>query len=151
MGEHCCWSKFKWKHLLNRIPRHSIFTRLAPEVDLVLWLTGSVSVPQSCLALWDPLDSSPPGSSVHGILQARTLEWVAIPFSRRSSPPKDQTHVSCIAGRFFTVWATRGFKMLHSLRLFHIPTVKSLSVAHTFLNIYTKKYSLERWEKTMIF
>ena len=50
---------------------------------------------------------SPPGSSVHGILQARTLEWVAIPFSRGSSRPRDQTQVSCIAGRFFTIWATR--------------------------------------------
>ena len=46
---------------------------------------------------------SPPGSSVHGVLQARILEWVAIPFSRRSSPPRDQTQVSCIAGRFFTI------------------------------------------------
>ena len=50
---------------------------------------------------------SPPGSSVHGIFQARILEWVAIPFSRVSSQPKDQTQVSHTAGRFFTVWATR--------------------------------------------
>ena len=53
------------------------------------------------------MDSSLPGSSVHGILQARILEWVAISFSRRSSQPKDWTQVSCIAGRFFTNWATR--------------------------------------------
>ena len=46
--------------------------------------------------------------SVHGILQARILEWVAIPFSRGSSWPRDWTRVSCIAGRFFTSWATRG-------------------------------------------
>ena len=45
---------------------------------------------------------SPPGSSVHGILQARKLEWVALPSSRGSSPPRDQTWVSCIAGGFFT-------------------------------------------------
>ena len=51
---------------------------------------------------WDPMDCNPPGSSVHGIFQARTLEWVAIFFSRRSSWPKDWTHISCIAGRFFT-------------------------------------------------
>jgi hypothetical protein len=44
-----------------------------------------------------------PGSSVHGILQARILEWVAIPFSRASFQPRDQTWVSCIIGRFFTV------------------------------------------------
>ena len=45
----------------------------------------------------------PPGSSVHGILQARILEWVTIPFSKGSSQPRDQTLISCIAGRFFTV------------------------------------------------
>ena len=64
-------------------------------------------VVQLCLTLCDPMDYSPPGSSVHGILQARILEWVAIPFSRGSSQPRDQTLVSCIAGRFFTIWATR--------------------------------------------
>ena len=52
------------------------------------------------------MDSSPPGSSVHGILQARILEWVAIPFSRRFSQPRDRTQVSHIAGRFFAVWVT---------------------------------------------
>ena len=56
---------------------------------------------QSCPALYDPMDHSPPGSSVHGILQARILEWVAMP-SSRGSRPRDQTHVSCIAGRFST-------------------------------------------------
>ena len=54
-----------------------------------------------------PMDCSPPGSSVHGILQARIQEWVAIPFSRGSSQPRDQTWVSCIAGKFFTIWVTR--------------------------------------------
>ena len=48
------------------------------------------------------MNSSPPGSSVHGIIPARTLEWVAISFSRGSSQPRDQTHVSCLAGEFFT-------------------------------------------------
>ena len=47
--------------------------------------------------LCDSMDCSPPGSSVHGILQARILEWVAIPFSRGSSPPRDRSHVSCIS------------------------------------------------------
>ena len=50
------------------------------------------------------MDGSPPGSSAHGILQARILQWVAIPFSRGSSLPRDWTWVSCIAGRVFTVW-----------------------------------------------
>ena len=55
----------------------------------------------------DPMDFSLTASSVHGILQMRILEWVAIPFSRISSWPGDQTQVSCLAGRFFTIWATR--------------------------------------------
>ena len=60
---------------------------------------------QSCPALFDPMDCSPPGSSVHGILQARILEWAAMLSSRGSSRPRDQTGVtwvSCIAGGFFT-------------------------------------------------
>ena len=57
----------------------------------------------SCPTLCDPMGCSPPSSSVHGILQARILEWVAIPFSRGSPQPRDRTQVSCIAGRFFTV------------------------------------------------
>ena len=61
----------------------------------------------SCTTLCDPMDCSLPGSSIHGILQARILEWVAIPFYRGSSQPRDGTWVSCIAGRFFTTWATR--------------------------------------------
>ena len=61
-----------------------------------------VQVTQSCLTLCDPMDYV-----VHGILQARILEWVAFPNSRGSSQPRDQTQVSHIAGRFFTSWATR--------------------------------------------
>ena len=57
-----------------------------------------VLVSQSCLTLCDPMDWSPPGSPVHGILQARTLEWVAIPFSRGSSRPGNQTRVFCSVG-----------------------------------------------------
>ena len=63
-----------------------------------------VLVTQSCLIL---SDRSLPGSSVHRILQAGILEWVATLFSRGSSWPRDRTRVSCIAGRFFTIWATR--------------------------------------------
>ena len=64
-------------------------------------------VAQSCLTLFDPMDCSLPGSFVHGIFQARVLEWVVISFSRRSSLPRDWTQVSCIVGRRFTIWATR--------------------------------------------
>ena len=55
-----------------------------------------VLVTQSCLTLYDPVDCSPPDSSVSEILQARILEWVAIPFSRASSQPRDWTQVSYI-------------------------------------------------------
>ena len=62
-------------------------------------------VAQLCQTLCDPMDSSLPGSTVHGIFQARILEWAAISFSRGSSQPRDRTPVSCIADRRFTVWA----------------------------------------------
>ena len=75
----------------------------------LLWLfflnlpfTCEVKVAQSCPTLCDPMDYT-----VRGILQTRILEWVAFPFSRGSSQPGDQTQVSCIAGGFFTSWATR--------------------------------------------
>ena len=58
---------------------------------------------QSCLTMCNPMDCNPPGFSGHGILQARILEWVALPSSRGSSRLKDRTRVSCIAGRFFTI------------------------------------------------
>ena len=65
-----------------------------------------VLVVQWCPTLRTPMDCSPSGSSVHGILQARILQWVALLFSRGSSKPRNWTWVFCIAGWFFTVWAT---------------------------------------------
>jgi len=64
------------------------------------------SVAQECPTLCSPMDCSPSGSSVHGILQARILEWVAMPSSRGYSPPSDRTHVSCIGRRILYHWAT---------------------------------------------
>ena len=64
-------------------------------------------VAQSCPTLCNPMDYNPSVSSVHGIFQARILEWVAISFSRGSSWPRYQTRVSYIAGRLCTIWATR--------------------------------------------
>ena len=62
---------------------------------------------QLCLTLCDPMDCGPPGSSVHGILQARILEWVAMASSRRSSQPRDGISLYlALAGRFFTISAT---------------------------------------------
>ena len=86
-----------------------------------------VLVAQLCLTTWDPMDWSPQGSSVHGILQARILEWVAIPFSKGSSQPRVWTQVSHIAGRFFTVWATREAKKEGSLA-----TINPLFASITF-------------------
>ena len=81
-----------------------------------------------CLTLCNPMDCSLPSSSVHGIFQARVLEWVAISFSRGSSWPRDRTRVSRIAGRHFTVRATRevqtwSYKLVNKLTT---ATAKSL-------------------------
>ena len=68
-------------------------------------------VAQSYLALCNPMNCTP-GSSVRGIFQTRILEWVAIPYSRESSPPRDQTQVSYITGRSFTILASRKVQVL---------------------------------------
>ena len=68
----------------------------------MLLLMALLKVAQSCQTLYDPM-----GYTVHGILQARILEWIAFPFSRGSSQPRDWTQVSRTAGGFFTSWATR--------------------------------------------
>ena len=72
------------------------------EVNMIISIC---LVTQLCPTLCDPMDCSPPGSSVCGTLQARILEWVAIPFSGGSSRPRDGTQVSWIASRWFTIWA----------------------------------------------
>ena len=97
-------------------PRHGTETGMSPPNVPPLttpwggnYLVRAKSL-QSCRTLCDPKDCSPPGSSVHGILQARILEWVVMPSSRVSSWPRDRTCVSCsscITGRFFYHWATR--------------------------------------------
>ena len=81
------------------------FYNTLPSRNTITYLESLVA--QSCLTLCDPTDCSLPGSSVHGIFQARVLEWVAVSFSRGSSQPRDQTWVSHIAGRGFIVRATR--------------------------------------------
>ena len=74
-----------------------------------------VLVPQWGLTLCDPMDCSPPGSSVHGILQARILEWVSMPFSRRFSWPRDGTHVSCISRKIIYHLSQGSLQLLHSI------------------------------------
>ena len=70
--------------------------------QILCWFKVKVKVTQSYPTLWDPMDYI-----IHGILQARILEWVAIPFSRESSQPRGWTWVSHPAGRLFIVWVTR--------------------------------------------
>ena len=81
---------------LTQLSKHSV-TCLPFDLSKVNALVG-----QLCPTLCDPMDCSPPGSSVHGLLQARVLEWGAISFSRASSWPRGGTLVSCTTGRFFT-------------------------------------------------
>ena len=72
------------------------------------WMSSLIVLSHSVMSnSWNPIDCSLPGSSVHGILQARILEWFAISFSRGSSGPRNQTRVSCIVSRVFTDWTTR--------------------------------------------
>ena len=105
-----------YRHILNiylvLISKKLIFMLLIISIlfsSLIFALKVKVLVTQSCLTLCDPMDCSLPGSSIHGILQARILEWVAVPSSRGSSPPRDGIYVSyvpALAGRFFTTSAT---------------------------------------------
>ena len=74
---------------------------------LVLYNNNNESESQSCLILWDLMDCNLPHSSVCGIIKAWIFEWVAISFFRGSSWPRDRIQVCCIAGGFFTIWATR--------------------------------------------
>ena len=87
------------------------FTNWATEKPQKAALNGTESccclVANSCLTLCRPKDSSPPGSSVHGISQTRILEGVAISFSMRSSRPRDRNYISCIDRWILYHWATR--------------------------------------------
>ena len=76
-------------------------------LKMLLWSEKKVKVAQSCLILCDAMDCSLPGAFVYGILQARILKWIAIPFSKGSSQPRGRTQASRIAGRFFIVWTAR--------------------------------------------
>ena len=98
-------------------------------------------VAQSCPTLCDPMDCSLPGFSVHGILQARVLEWGAIAFSRGSSRPRDRNWVSCIGGRHFNLWATREApkKTLRKVPIYHMQTEHLLKEALCSLYIVSLK------------
>ena len=94
---------------INFLVLSFLYSSILTSIQNSLWLClikfiwdPIVNVAQLCPILCNPMDYT-----VHGILQTRILKWVAVPFSRESSQPKDQTQVSHIAGRFFTSWATR--------------------------------------------
>ena len=123
-------------------------------------LKVKVLITQSCLTLWDPMGCSPPGFPVKGILQAGILEWVFIPFFRGSSWPRDQTRVSCIAGKFFTIWDTReaNTSIFSFLYTFHINILFNYcsSILHittfskTFFPLSFQKYNFKGF-KILIF
>ena len=102
---------------------------------------SSESVTQSCPTLCGPMNCSPPVSSVHRILQARILEWVAIFFSRGSSWPRNLTGVSCIAGGFFTSWATR-----QSPNGYNIHVIMDSLHFFKFENFYASKGAIQKLE-----
>ena len=94
----CVWPVLKPGELWRMTTKHTLFIK---GQAVKIWGL-KVKVAQSCPTFSDPMDYT-----VHGILQARILKWVAFSFSRGSSQPRDQTQVSCIVGGFFTSWATR--------------------------------------------
>ena len=110
----CIWQvcsfSFLWEG--NRLQILMIPDRHTLPTILLCWL-GEVEVKSlSRVRLCDPMDCNLLGFSIHGILQARILEWIAVSFSKGSSQPRDQTRVSCIGGRLFNLWATREAQLL---------------------------------------
>ena len=118
--QRCVWNIYQLgliPHFLFSIWNHSSkitlcialceYVSVSPTWLQILWWCVYVSCSVRS-ALCDPIDCSLPSCFVHEILQVRILEWVAIFFSRQSSQSRDQTQVSCTAGRFFTIWATSG-------------------------------------------
>ena len=109
-----CYNKFLPEFLLKKEIFQKYWPKFYFSFENIVPLIGCIpvrrvwkrrkkeNVAQSCPTLCNSIDYT-----VHGVLQARILEWVAFPFSRGSSQLKDQTQVFCIAGRFFTCWATR--------------------------------------------
>ena len=111
------------EHVLQVLPSERL------DWSICHWQYVDVLLPESevtqlCPTLCDPEDCSSPGSSIHGVLQARILEWVAISFSRGSSWLRDRTQVSRITGRRFNLWATR-----------EVPIFDSITFRYYFINV----------------
>ena len=96
---------------LSRVPQRTRLSSLCyssfPRSCVCVCVCVCVWVTQSYPSLCNPMGCSLPGSSVDGLLQARIMEWIAIPFSRDSDWPRNQAQVSCNVGGLFTIWATR--------------------------------------------
>ena len=104
-----------------------------------------VLVAQSCLTLYDPMDCSPPSSSVRGIFQARTLEWIAIPFSRGSSQPEIKPKSSRTADRFLTDWATRKaeYQRTYTFKSFFIIQFSSIQFSRSVMSDSLRPHELQ--------
>ena len=116
-------------------PRISVFSNeTAPHMDILC-----AKSPQSCPTLCGPMDCSPPGSSVHGILQGRLLEWVAMPSARGSSWPRDRTHISlylktCIGRRVLYHWEVPPGKPLFLITCLLISQMAYVNLKNVFLS-----------------
>ena len=117
------WTELIHIHVLQILtPKiHSILLLISTLIKITLFQVNILcdqvteSITQLCSTLLGPMGCSPPGSPVHGILQAKILKWVTIPFSRGCSWPRDQTQDSYISGRFFIVWSTLDYSnTIHS-------------------------------------
>ena len=148
------WKCSHWNHLVTR---NSLKKGRRLQNGGMLWIQACIQtlvqsyqlmlclVAQSCTTLCDsdPMDYSPPGSSVMGILQTRILKWVAIPFSRGSSQPRDWTEVSRIAGRFFLPFEQ--LRKPYQLVAVGFYTKFLSSLGHSLL-IYKIEVIVELWE-----
>ena len=105
----CCFSFLAFSALSSVKLIYVVMWNSCAFIFLLFYFMNmcQVFVTQSCWTLCNPMNCSLPGFSVHGILQARILQWVAISSSRGSSQSRDWTWLSCISGGFFTIWAPR--------------------------------------------
>ena len=114
-----------WVSQIEKGKYHMMILIVEPN-KIIIQVKVKLLAAQSCPTLCNPMDCSLPVSSVHGILQARILEWVAIPFSRGSSSRRGWTHSSCTGGQILY--------LLSHLESSHIATFKKGGVGNSFLN-----------------
>ena len=121
---------------------YDIFSSISHITSLAKWYV-IVHLLSCVQLLCNPVDWSSPGSSVHGISQARILEWVAMPFSRASSRPRDQTCVSCIGRQILHCWATREAHWLNGLT---VCKIKLFEEGDVFIWDPEHEYRLTHWQ-----